>query len=186
VALGGAQAVYGITPDLSTFGKIIGGGMPVGAYGGRAELMRQIAPAGPIYQAGTLSGNPVAMAAGLAMLDLIQAPGFYETLDARTAALCAGLEDAARAAGVPFSTNRVGSMFGLFFLGDGFTAKKVETYAQATACDTAGFNRFFHAMRERGVYLAPSAFEAGFVSMAHDDAVIAATIEAARAAFAAS
>jgi len=179
VALGGAQAVYGIAPDLSTFGKIIGGGMPVGAYGGRAELMRQIAPAGPIYQAGTLSGNPVAMAAGLAMLDLIQAPGFYETLDARTAALCAGFEDAARAAGVPFSTNRVGSMFGLFF-----TAEKVETYAQATAGDTAAFNRFFHAMRERGVYLAPSAFEAGFLSMAHDDTVIAATLEAARAAFA--
>ena len=180
VALGGAQAVYGITPDLSTFGKIIGGGMPVGAYGGRADLMRQIAPAGPIYQAGTLSGNPVAMAAGLAMLDLIQAPGFYETLDARTAALCAGFEDAARAAGVPFSTNRVGSMFGLFF-----TAEKVETYAQATAGDTATFNRFFHAMRERGVYLAPSAFEAGFLSMAHDDAVIAATLDAARASFAA-
>ena len=180
VALGGAQAVYGITPDLSTFGKIIGGGMPVGAYGGRADLMRQIAPAGPIYQAGTLSGNPVAMAAGLAMLDLIQAPGFYETLDARTAALCAGLEDAARAAGVPFSTNRVGSMFGLFF-----TAEKVETYAQATVGDTAAFNRFFHAMRERGVYLAPSAFEAGFLSMAHDDAVIAATLDAARASFAA-
>jgi glutamate-1-semialdehyde 2,1-aminomutase len=185
VALGGAQAVYGITPDLSTFGKIIGGGMPVGAYGGRADLMRQIAPAGPIYQAGTLSGNPVAMAAGLAMLELIQAPGFYETLDARTATLCAGFEDAARAAGVPFSTNRVGSMFGLFFLGDGFTAEKVETYAQATAGDTAAFNRFFHAMRERGVYLAPSAFEAGFVSSAHDDAVIAATLDAARASFAA-
>jgi glutamate-1-semialdehyde 2,1-aminomutase len=180
VALGGAQAVYGITPDLSTFGKIIGGGMPVGAYGGRAELMRQIAPSGPIYQAGTLSGNPVAMAAGLAMLGLIQQPGFYETLDARTATLCAGFEDAAREAGVPFSTNRVGSMFGLFF-----TAEKVETYAQATAGDTAAFNRFFHAMRERGVYLAPSAFEAGFLSMAHDDAVIAATIEAARASFAA-
>ncbi|MBL8263173.1 MAG: glutamate-1-semialdehyde 2,1-aminomutase [Xanthomonadaceae bacterium] len=178
VALGGAQAVYGITPDLSTFGKIIGGGMPVGAYGGRADLMRQIAPSGPIYQAGTLSGNPVAMAAGLAMLDLIQQPGFYETLDARTATLCAGFEDAAREAGVPFSTNRVGSMFGLFF-----TAEKVETYAQATAGDTAAFNRFFHAMRERGVYLAPSAFEAGFVSSAHDDAVIAATIEAARASF---
>jgi glutamate-1-semialdehyde 2,1-aminomutase len=180
VALGGAQAVYGITPDLSTFGKIIGGGMPVGAYGGRADLMRQIAPSGPIYQAGTLSGNPVAMAAGLAMLGLIQQPGFYETLDARTATLCAGFEDAAREADVPFSTNRVGSMFGLFF-----TAEKVETYAQATAGDTAAFNRFFHAMRERGVYLAPSAFEAGFLSMAHDDAVIATTIEAARTSFAA-
>jgi glutamate-1-semialdehyde 2,1-aminomutase len=179
VALGGAQTLYGVAPDLSTFGKIIGGGMPVGAYGGRRELMAQIAPSGPIYQAGTLSGNPVAMAAGLAMLGLIQAPGFYETLDARTAALCAGLETAAAEAGVPFTTNRVGSMFGLFF-----TAEKVETYAQATACDTAAFNRFFHAMRERGVYLAPSAFEAGFLSMAHDDAVIAATLDAARASFA--
>jgi glutamate-1-semialdehyde 2,1-aminomutase len=178
VALGGAQAVYGVDPDLSTFGKIIGGGMPVGAYGGRAELMRQISPSGPIYQAGTLSGNPVAMAAGLAMLGLIQAPGFYETLDTRTATLCAGLEAVAAEAGVPFTTNRVGSMFGLFF-----TAEKVDTYAQATACDTAAFNRFFHAMLERGVYLAPSAFEAGFLSMAHDDAVIAVTIDAARAAF---
>ncbi len=178
VALGGAQAVYGVDPDLSTFGKIIGGGMPVGAYGGRAELMRQISPSGPIYQAGTLSGNPVAMAAGLAMLGLIQAPGFYETLDTRTATLCAGLEAVAAEAGVPFTTNRVGSMFGLFF-----TAEKVDTYAQATACDTAAFNRFFRAMLERGVYLAPSAFEAGFLSMAHDDAVIAVTIDAARAAF---
>lgn len=178
VALGGAQAVYGVMPDLSTFGKIIGGGMPVGAYGGRRELMAQIAPSGPIYQAGTLSGNPVAMAAGLAMLTLIQTPGFYETLDARTAQLCAGLEGAATDAGIPFTTNRVGSMFGLFF-----TAEKVDTYAQATACDTAAFNRFFHAMLERGVYLAPSAFEAGFLSMAHDDAVISATIEAARGAF---
>jgi glutamate-1-semialdehyde 2,1-aminomutase len=179
VALGSAQALYGVAPDLSTFGKIIGGGMPVGAYGGRAELMRQIAPSGPIYQAGTLSGNPVAMAAGLAMLELIQAPGFYETLDARTGALCAGMEAAARDAGVALTTNRVGSMFGLFF-----SAEHVETYAQATACDTAAFNRFFHAMRERGVYLAPSAFEAGFLSMAHDDAVIAATLDAARGAFA--
>ena len=181
VALGGAQAVYDVVPDLSTFGKIIGGGMPVGAYGGRADLMRQVAPSGPIYQAGTLSGNPVAMAAGLAMLELVQAPGFYETLDARTATLCAGLEAAAREAGIPFTTNRVGSMFGLFF-----TDARVETYAQATACDVAAFNRFFHAMRERGVYLAPSAFEAGFLSMAHDDAVIEATIEAARGAFAAA
>ncbi len=179
VALGGAQALYDVAPDISTFGKIIGGGMPVGAYGGRAELMRQIAPSGPIYQAGTLSGNPVAMAAGLAMLELIQAPGFYETLDARTAALCDGLESAARDANVPFSTNRVGSMFGLFF-----TAEKVDSYAQATACDTAAFNTFFHAMLKRGVYLAPSAFEAGFLSMAHDHDIIAATIDAARASFA--
>ena len=179
VALGGAQARYGVTPDLSTFGKVIGGGMPVGAYGGRRELMQQIAPSGPIYQAGTLSGNPVAMAAGLAMLELVQAPGFYESLEAKTSALCDGLEAAARDAGVPFTTQRVGGMFGMFF-----SSEIVDTYAQAMACDTAAFNRFFHAMLERGVYLAPSAFEAGFMSSAHDDAVIAATVEAARGAFA--
>ena len=178
VALGGAQERYGVMPDLSTFGKIIGGGMPVGAYGGRRELMQQIAPSGPIYQAGTLSGNPVAMAAGLAMLELIQAPGFHAELERRTHVLCDGLEAAARDAGVPLTTNRVGAMFGLFF-----TDVKVETYAQAVACDTAAFNRFFHAMLERGVYLAPSAFEAGFMSNAHDDAVIATTIIAAREAF---
>ena len=178
VALGGAQARYGVTPDLSTFGKVIGGGMPVGAYGGRRELMQQISPAGPIYQAGTLSGNPVAMAAGLAMLELIQAPGFYADLEAKSNALCDGLEAAAKEAGVPFSTQRVGGMFGLFF-----SAHKVDTYAGALACDTAAFNRFFHEMLDRGVFLAPSAFEAGFVSSAHDDAVIAQTLEAARAAF---
>ena len=178
VALGGAQARYGVSPDLTTFGKVIGGGMPVGAYGGRRDLMQQISPAGPIYQAGTLSGNPVAMAAGLAMLDLIQAPGFYDGLDAKSNALCDGLEAAAKDAGVPFSTQRVGGMFGMFF-----SADKVDTYAGALACDTAAFNRFFHEMLDRGVFLAPSAFEAGFVSSAHDDAVIAETIEAARAAF---
>ncbi len=179
VALGGAQARYGVTPDLTTFGKVIGGGMPVGAYGGRGALMRQIAPAGPVYQAGTLSGNPVAMAAGLAMLELIQAPGFHAALEAKTHALCDGLEAAARDAGVPFSTQRVGGMFGLFFC-----AEKVDTYAQAVACDTAAFNRFFHAMRERGVYLAPSAFEAGFMSAAHGEEAITATIAAAAEAFA--
>ncbi len=178
VALGGAQAHYGITPDLSTFGKIIGGGMPVGAYGGRRDLMQQIAPAGPIYQAGTLSGNPVAMAAGLAMLELIQAPGFHDGLAAATATLCEGMEAVARDAGVPLTTTRVGGMFGLFF-----TDQQVDTYAQAVACDTAAFNRFFHAMLERGVYLAPSAFEAGFMSSAHDTAVIEATLAAAREAF---
>ncbi len=179
VALGGAQARYGVSPDLSTFGKIIGGGMPVGAYGGRAELMRQISPEGPIYQAGTLSGNPVAMAAGLAVLDLIQAPGFHEDLEKRTHALCDGLEAAAREAGVAFTTQRVGGMFGMFF-----SDEIVDTYAQAMACDSAAFNRFFHAMLERGVFLAPSAFEAGFISSAHDDGVIAQTLDAARAAFA--
>ena len=178
VALGGAQAHYGITPDLTTFGKIIGGGMPVGAYGGRRELMEQIAPAGPIYQAGTLSGNPVAMAAGLAMLELIQAPGFHDGLTEATATLCAGLEAAAREAGVAVTTTRVGAMFGLFF-----TDQQVETYAQATACDIGAFNRFFHAMLERGVFLAPSAYEAGFLSSAHDAEVIEATLAAAREAF---
>lgn len=178
VALGGAQAHYGITPDLTTFGKIIGGGMPVGAYGGRRDLMEQIAPAGPIYQAGTLSGNPLAMAAGLAMLELVQAPGFHERLSAAAAALCKGLEKAAREAGVPFTTHQVGGMFGLFF-----TDGKVETYAQATACDVAAFNRFFHAMLEQGVFFAPSAYEAGFVSSAHDAAVLETTLSAARQAF---
>ncbi len=178
VALGGAQAHYGVTPDLTTFGKIIGGGMPVGAYGGRRELMSQISPAGPIYQAGTLSGNPVAMAAGLAMLELVQEPGFHDRLSASAARLCAGLEAAAAEAGVAVTTTQVGAMFGLFF-----TDQKVETYAQATACDIAAFNTFFHAMLERGVFLAPSAYEAGFLSSAHDDSIIDATLEAAREAF---
>jgi len=178
VALGGAQARYGVTPDLSTFGKVIGGGMPVGAYGGSRALMEQIAPAGPIYQAGTLSGNPVAMAAGLAMLDLVQAPGFHVDLERRTQLLCDGFEAAAHEAGVAVTTNRVGGMFGVFF-----TDQQVQTYEQAIACDTAAFNRFFHAMLERGVYLAPSAFEAGFMSSAHDDSILAATIAAAQEAF---
>jgi glutamate-1-semialdehyde 2,1-aminomutase len=178
VALGGAQAHYGVTPDLTTFGKIIGGGMPVGAYGGRRELMSQISPAGPVYQAGTLSGNPVAMAAGLAMLELVQEPGFHDRLSASAARLCAGLEAAAADAGVAVTTTQVGAMFGLFF-----TDQKVETYAQATACDITAFNTFFHAMLERGVFLAPSAYEAGFLSSAHDDSIIDATLEAAREAF---
>ncbi len=177
VALGGAQAHYGVQPDLTCFGKIIGGGMPVGAYGGRRDLMDQIAPAGPIYQAGTLSGNPVAMAAGLAMLELIQAPGFHQQLAERTQQLCDGLQAVADAEGVPFSTNCVGGMFGLFF-----SAEKVATYAQATAADSAMFNRFFHGMLKRGVYLAPSAFEAGFMSSAHSAQDLADTLEAAREA----
>jgi glutamate-1-semialdehyde 2,1-aminomutase len=179
VAAGGAQALYGVTPDLSTFGKIIGGGMPVGAYGGRREIMSQVAPAGPIYQAGTLSGNPVAMAAGLATLELIQAPGFYAELMRKTDLLCDGLETASREAGVAVTTNRVPGMFGLFF-----TEQKVESFAQATACDIAAFNRFFHGLLKRGVYFAPSAYEAGFISAAHSEADIEATIEAAREAFA--
>ncbi|HEY4581947.1 MAG TPA: glutamate-1-semialdehyde 2,1-aminomutase [Lysobacter sp.] len=179
VALGGAQQRYGITPDLSTFGKIIGGGMPVGAYGGRRELMRQIAPAGPIYQAGTLSGNPVAMAAGLATLALIEQPGFHDALEHATHALCDGLEAAARDAGIAFHTTRAPGMFGLYF-----REGPVETFEDAKASDTARFNRFFHAMLERGVYLAPSAFEAGFMSSAHGEAEIAHTLAAAREAFA--
>jgi glutamate-1-semialdehyde 2,1-aminomutase len=179
VAAGGAQSLYAVTPDLTTLGKVIGGGMPVGAYGGRRDLMEQIAPAGPIYQAGTLSGNPVAMAAGLAMLDLVREPGFHERLSLKTQALTDGLVAAAHAAGVPFSANRVGGMFGLFF-----SPEHVDSFTQAMACDREAFNRFFHAMLERGVYFAPSAFEAGFMSMAHDDAVIAETLDAARAAFA--
>ncbi|MCE7033538.1 glutamate-1-semialdehyde 2,1-aminomutase [Lysobacter sp. GX 14042] len=178
VALGGAQERYGISPDLSTFGKIIGGGMPVGAFGGRRELMSQVAPAGPIYQAGTLSGNPVAMAAGLATLELVREPGFHERLEAATHALCDGLEAAAREAGVPFHTTRAPGMFGLYF-----REGPVETFEDACASDSARFGRFFHAMLERGVYLAPSAFEAGFVSSAHGEAEIAATVAAAREAF---
>jgi glutamate-1-semialdehyde 2,1-aminomutase len=178
VALGGAQQLYAISPDLSTFGKVIGGGMPVGAYGGRRAIMEKVAPSGPIYQAGTLSGNPIAMAAGLAMLELIQAPGFYAELERKTQLLCDGLLAAAQERGVPFSINRVCGMFGLFFTGE-----KVETYTQATQCDVAAFNRFFHAMLKRGVYLAPSAFEAGFLSAAHSEQDIADTIEAARGAF---
>lgn len=178
VAPAGAQGLYGIAPDLSTFGKIIGGGMPVGAYGGRREIMEKIAPAGPVYQAGTLSGNPVAMAAGLATLELLREPGFYQRLQANTQRLCAGLEAAANAAGVAFTTNQVCGMFGLFF-----THHRVENYAQAIASDVVKFNRFFHAMLERGVYFAPSAFEAGFVSAAHSNAVIDTTIAAAYDAF---
>ena len=178
VARGGAQQLYGIAPDLSTFGKVIGGGMPVGAYGGRREIMQKVAPSGPIYQAGTLSGNPVAMAAGLAMLELIQAPGFYADLENKTQLLADGLLAVAREVGVPFSVNRVCGMFGLFF-----TSEKVETYTQATQCDVAMFNRFFHAMLKRGVYLAPSAFEAGFMSTAHSERDIAETLDAARGAF---
>ena len=178
VALGGAQQRYAITPDLSTFGKIIGGGMPVGAYGGRADLLQQIAPSGPIYQAGTLSGNPVAMAAGLATLELIQAPGFHDALEKRTHALCDGLESAAREAGVAVTTNRSCAMFGLFF-----TDKHVDNFTDATSCDIGAFRRFFHGMLKRGVYIAPSAYEAGFLSSAHGDAEITHTLEAAREAF---
>jgi glutamate-1-semialdehyde 2,1-aminomutase len=180
VALGGAQAVYGVTPDLTTLGKVIGGGMPVGAFGGRRDIMERISPLGPVYQAGTLSGNPIAMAAGLKTLELISVPGFFEDLGQRTAALTNGLVDVATGAGVALSTNWVGGMFGLFFTDRG----PVTSYAGATSCDQARFRRFFHGMLGRGIYLAPSAFEAGFVSAAHAPSHIAATLEAAAATFA--
>ncbi len=174
VAAGGAQERYGITPDLSTFGKIIGGGMPVGAYGGRRDLMQQVSPSGPIYQAGTLSGNPVAMAAGLAMLELVREPGLHDALETRATRLTQGMQALADRAGIPFSTHCVGGMFGLFF-GTG----PITRFEQVTACDTEAFRRFFHAMLARGVFLAPSAFEAGFVSTAHGNAEIDFTLEAA-------
>ena len=180
VALGGAQGYYNIKPDLTTLGKVIGGGMPVGAFGGRREVMERISPLGPVYQAGTLSGNPVAMTAGLITLELISAPGFFASLTRRTNRLVAGLMDKAAAAGIPLTSNQVGTMFGIFFT----DADRVTNYAQATACDQASFRRFFHAMLQRGVYLAPSAFEAGFVSAAHSDSEIDATLDAAGEAFA--
>jgi len=178
VARGGAQEHFGVTPDLTALGKVIGGGMPVGAFGGRREIMEHISPLGPVYQAGTLSGNPIAMTAGLKTLELISAPGFYEQLEQRTAQLCDGMAERARAAGVPLSTNRAGAMFGLFF-----TDGQVTNYAEATACNQAQFNAFFHGMLARGVYLAPSAFEAGFVSAAHGDTEIEATLAAAAETF---
>lgn len=178
--LQGAQGFYGVEPDLTTLGKIIGGGMPVGAFGGKREIMEQIAPLGPVYQAGTLSGNPVAMAAGLATLDIISEPGFYEPLFQRTENLTRGLRAAAQESGIPFTTNHAGTMFGGFFT----TADTVSNYDQVMACDTERFNRFFHSMLDHGVYLAPASYEAGFLSSCHQDAEIEATVEAARAAFA--
>ncbi len=176
VAAGGAQTHYGVTPDLTTLGKIIGGGMPVGAFGGRRDLMQQIAPTGPIYHAGTLSGNPVAMAAGLAVLQLVREPCFHDALARKTETLTTGLQTLADDAGVPFSTHRVGGMFGLFF-----HRGPVTSFEEATSVDMQAFKRFFHGMLERGVYMAPSAFEAGFMSSAHGDAEIDATLDAARA-----
>jgi glutamate-1-semialdehyde 2,1-aminomutase len=178
VALGGAQARYGIEPDMTTLGKVIGGGMPVGAFGGRREIMRSLAPLGPVYQAGTLSGNPVALAAGLATLELVQAPGFYERLEATTVDLCERLTVAAITCGVAFSARAVGGMFGLYFRE---TAPR--TYTEVMQCDTALFNRFFHAMLAEGVYFAPSAFEAGFVSSAHGVGEIDHTVAAAERVF---
>ncbi len=175
VALGGAQSLYGVTPDLSTFGKVIGGGMPVGAFGGKREFMELVAPCGPVYQAGTLSGNPVAMAAGLANLDLISVPGFYQELDRKTKQLLAGIRVAAEQAGVPMAFNQVGGMFGLFFS----DLTEVTTFSEVMQCDIDAFRHFFHGMLDGGVYLAPSAFEAGFMSSAHSDRDIEDTVNTA-------
>lgn len=174
VALGGAQSLYGVRPDLTTFGKIIGGGLPVGAVGGSKEIMEYLAPNGPVYQAGTLSGNPVAMAAGLTTLKLLTVPGFHERLAAQTAKLCQGLAERAQAAAVPMQINQVPAMFGCFF-----TAEPVRSFDAVMAADSQRYARFFHGMLDQGVYLAPSAYEAGFLSASHDDTVIAATLDAA-------
>jgi glutamate-1-semialdehyde 2,1-aminomutase len=180
VALGGAQARFGIRPDLTCLGKIIGGGMPVGAFGGRKDIMQKMAPVGPVYQAGTLSGNPVAMAAGLATLNLLAEPGQFEAIEQHATKLLQGLTDLAKAAGIPFTTAQAGSMFGLFFT----DRPVVSRFDEVMACDVERFQRFFQAMLSQGVYLAPSAFEAGFVSAAHDEDSLRLTLAAAEAAFA--
>jgi len=179
VSRGGAQQRYGITPDLTTLGKIIGGGMPVGAFGGRKDIMSHLAPLGPVYQAGTLSGNPVAMAAGIAMLDIVSAPGFHDELQALTEQLCGGIADAAKRANVPLVINQVCGMFGLFFTDQ----SSVSSFKEVMACDVERFKRFFHGMLEHGIYLAPSAFEAGFVSTAHTPDDVAGTVAAAYSVF---
>jgi glutamate-1-semialdehyde 2,1-aminomutase len=179
VALGGAQELYGIRPDLTALGKVIGGGLPVAAFGGSADLMGRMAPLGAVYQAGTLSGNPVAVAAGMTTLQIVQQPGFYDRLGAAANRLAQGLAAAAKEAGVTFSADAVGGMFGIYF-----SATPPASYAEMMAGDRSRFNAFFHAMLEEGVYLAPAAFEAGFVSAAHDDAVIDQTIAIARKVFA--
>jgi len=180
VALGGAQSAYGVTPDLTTLGKVIGGGLPVGAFGGRADIMDHIAPLGGVYQAGTLAGSPLAVAAGLAMLDQISQPGIYEGLNDRSTTLLSGLRERAKAANVPFTTNQMGGMFGCFFSEE----ETVTRFDQVTACNIENFQTFFHGMLDNGVYLAPSAYEAGFISTAHGDAEIAHTLDAAEKAFA--
>ena len=179
VALGGAQAYYDIQPDLTTLGKIIGGGMPVGAFGGKREIMQELAPLGAVYQAGTLSGNPIAMAAGLKTLELISQEGFYEKLTNNTTTLLSGLQAAADAANIPFTTNQVGAMFGLFFTNE----EQIQNFAQVSAGNIPRFNEFFHAMLQEGIYLAPSAYEAGFVSAAHNEQDIQQTIDAAARIF---
>jgi glutamate-1-semialdehyde 2,1-aminomutase len=178
VALGGAQQRYGIRPDLTTLGKVIGGGLPVGAVGGRRDIMEKIAPLGPVYQAGTLSGNPVAVAAGLATLKLVEQPGFQDRVAQTAKSVVEGLVAAARKENVTFSGQSIGSLFGLYF-----RASPPASFAEVMQCDRERFNRFFHAMLERGVYLAPSAYEAGFVSAAHGAVEIEETIAAAREAF---
>ncbi|WP_066014964.1 glutamate-1-semialdehyde 2,1-aminomutase [Endozoicomonas atrinae] len=180
VALGGAQAYYGVKPDLTTLGKIIGGGLPVGAFGGRRDIMEHLAPLGPVYQAGTLSGNPLAMAAGLATLENLSTHGFHEALTEKTATLLRGLKEKAEIAGIPFTTSQVGGMFGLFFT----EQQNVDCFAKVMACDTDRYAKFFHGMLDNGVYLAPSAFEAGFISIAHGQAELDATLKAAEKAFA--
>ena len=179
VALGGAQARFNIKPDLTVLGKVIGGGMPVGAFGGRAEIMDQVAPEGPVYQAGTLSGNPVAMCAGLATLELISGPGFYDQLEDKVGALMQGLKDVAATNRIPFTTNHCGGMFGIFFSSE----EQISLFAQVLACDQTRFKTFFHHMLRQGIYLAPSAFEAGFMSSAHTTQDLEKTIAAADAAF---
>lgn len=179
VALGGAQSLYRVTPDLTTLGKVLGGGLPVGAFGGRADIMNRLAPEGPVYQAGTLSGNPIALAAGMATLREIVKPGFYEALGAHTALFMNALTKRAQAAKIPLTTQFVGGMFGIFFTKE----PRVTTFAQVMACDVERFKKFFHGMLQEGVYLAPSAFEAGFVSSAHSDADIAATLDRAEKVF---
>ena len=176
VARGGAQEVYGVRPDITTLGKVIGGGLPVGAYGGSRAIMEQISPAGPIYQAGTLSGNPLATAAGLATLEILGQPGFYKTLEQRSQRLTSGISRALTTAGIAHLGTRVGSMFGLFFT----ERAQVDNFTEATQSDIQRFNRWFHGMLDRGIYLAPSQYEAGFLSIAHDDSLIEQTIAAAQ------
>ncbi len=173
VSLQGAQGVYGVTPDLTCFGKVIGGGMPVGAFGGKAEIMNHISPDGSVYQAGTLSGNPVAMAAGLKTLELISEPKFFENITVKVKSLLIGLKNVAQSADIPLATNGIGGMFGFFFT----DAERVQSFSESMACDGERFNAFFHGMLEKGVYLAPSSFEAGFVSITHSENDIADTIE---------
>jgi glutamate-1-semialdehyde 2,1-aminomutase len=180
VALGGAQALYGVRPDLTTLGKIIGGGMPVGAFGGRRDIMERLAPLGPVYQAGTLSGNPVAMIAGITTLDLVSVPGFHQKLETSTDELIRRLSESARNAGIPLATNHVCGMFGFFFTDE----PNVDRYSKVMACDVERFKRFFHGMLAEGIYFAPSAYEAGFMSAAHTEADIDATIAAAARVFA--